>query len=406
MPKKKQTKKPTKNDGKITKKKYIKTKIIGGQMIQMLTLKDKLEYLKDCLKKAVSTTDNVEIPHDYFKLYRIISNLEGNYNDDIVFEKFNSIVYKWSRFSECLKYILLCLYDHDEYNSYTLLKLKYGNDTTQEKPTTKTFDSLDISYEKAYELETNALSYYFKYKNILNDFIKNIISVADAVVDAGDAGDAGDAVVDAVVDADSSSDDPGGAPRGTTVAPEGQGEAAPEGQREVAPEGQGGVVQVEVAPPEAEGTTSPEAGQQSEFNGGFGIPFPKFTQQNAAMNHEESEKLFFETYWFQIYNEGIVLLTIDDITNTKHTLKVFKSVDKVEEILYTPEAIIEFFNTKTEILIIRRYKSVLTSTDYDWDCMIQLMYKLVNIFIYNIEDYKKAIQTQLDTNLKTQGKTF
>ena len=124
MPKKKQTKqtkKPAKNDGKITKKKYIKTKIIGGKMIQMLTLQEKLEYLKDCLKKAVSTTDNVEIPHDYFKLYRIISNLEGNYNDDIVFEKFNSIVYKWSRFSECLKYILLCLYDHDEYNSYTLL---------------------------------------------------------------------------------------------------------------------------------------------------------------------------------------------------------------------------------------------------------------------------------------------
>ena len=48
MPKKKQTKqtkKPAKNDGKITKKKYIKTKIIGGQMIQMLTLKTLNEKL-------------------------------------------------------------------------------------------------------------------------------------------------------------------------------------------------------------------------------------------------------------------------------------------------------------------------------------------------------------------------
>lgn len=396
MPKKKQTKqtkKPAKNDGKITKKKYIKTKIIGGKMIQMLTLHEKLDFLKDCLKKAVSTTGNVEIPHDYFKLYSIISNLQGNYNDDIVFEKlkFDNIIHKGSSIYECLKNILLCLYDHDDYNSYTLLKLQYGDKATaQEKPTTKTFEFLDISHEKANELSTKSESYYTIYRKILEKFIKKIISVADAPPASGDG----------VVDADSSSDDPDGAPGGQReVAPEAPG--APGGEEGGAPGGEeGGAPGGEVQAAEEQEAAAEGTEQRSQFNGGFGIPFPKFTQQNAAITQDEREQDIFKTGMFQIYDEGIVLLTIDDKTNTKHTLKVFKSVDKVEDILDTPEAIINFFNTKKAILIIRRYNSNLTSTDYDWDCMIQLMYKLVNILIKNIDDYKKAIQTQLETNLK------
>ena len=91
MPKKKQTKqtkKPAKNDGKITKKKYIKTKIIGGQMIQMLTLKtlnEKLIYLKDCLVNTTTATDNL---NDKFKHLKITDD-SVSYDSDLLKEKSN-----------------------------------------------------------------------------------------------------------------------------------------------------------------------------------------------------------------------------------------------------------------------------------------------------------------------------
>ena len=409
MPKKKQTKqtkKPAKNDGKITKKKYIKTKIIGGKMIQLLTLNEKLEYLKDCLKKAVSTLDSVDVPHDYFKLYRIISNLQEDYNDDIVFKKieFSSIFYKESSFDNCLKYILLCLSDHDEYNSYTLLKLRCADNISYEKPITNTFEFLDISDDRMDELEKNASSYYLKYKSFLEDFIKNIISVA---TDADPAAD------DGVVGDDADSDNVVGDDTVRETAPTTLSESAssPTTLSESASSPttlSATPVTLGTAVPKVTGvgtyndrqfgtdrqfSTGPQFGTYRRFSTG-----PQFA--GAQDQKAESEKIFFETSMFQIYNEGIVLLTIDDITNTKHTLKVFKSVNKVAITLSETDAIIQFFNTNNDILIIRRYNSNLATTYYQWDCMIQLMYKLVNILLDNIDDYKKAIQTQLETNLK------
>ena len=375
MPKKKQTKqtkKPAKNDGKITKKKYIKTKIIGGQMIQMLKLKDKLEYLKDCLINATTATVTFE---DVFKHYKITDSVS-----DISDLKEYSYVYDNETigyFDNCLKRILLCLYNHDEYNSYALLDKAFQvfNNKRNEKIPAK-FKTVAITEEKEQELSTKSDLYFEKYKNFLDYFIKKIISVADPppviVVEALD-----------------------GEPRGTReeTVPEGQGapEVAPD-EKASEVTGQGGVApEVTEQPSKSEGV----------FNGGLGNPFSLLSTSKTAITQYEREQDIFKTGMFQIYDEGIVLLNIDDIYHTDHTLQVFKSVDKVEKTINEKDEIITFFNTNNEVLIIRRYKSDITSTDYyELECRIQLMYKLVKILLDNINLYDEALKEQLETNLK------
>ncbi len=375
MPKKKQTKqtkKPAKNDGKITKKKYIKTKIIGGQMIQMLKLKDKLEYLKDCLINATTATVTFE---DVFKHYKITDSVS-----DISDLKEYSYVYDNETigyFDNCLKRILLCLYNHDEYNSYALLDKAFQvfNNKRNEKIPAK-FKTVAITEEKEQELSTKSDLYFEKYKNFLDYFIKKIISVADPppviVVEALD-----------------------GEPRGTReeTVPEGQGapEVAPD-EKASEVTGQGGVApEVTEQPSKSEGV----------FNGGLGNPFSLLSTSKTAITQGEREQDIFKTGMFQIYDEGIVLLNIDDIYHTDHTLQVFKSVGKVEKTINEKDEIITFFNTNNEVLIIRRYKSDITSTDYyELECRIQLMYKLVKILLDNINLYDEALKEQLKTNLK------
>lgn len=375
MPKKKQTKqtkKPAKNDGKITKKKYIKTKIIGGQMIQMLKLKDKLEYLKDCLINATTATVTFE---DVFKHYKITDSVS-----DISDLKEYSYVYDNETigyFDNCLKRILLCLYNHDEYNSYALLDKAFQvfNNKRNEKIPAK-FKTVAITEEKEQELSTKSDLYFEKYKNFLDYFIKKIISVADPppviVVEALD-----------------------GEPRGTReeTVPEGQGapEVAPD-EKASEVTGQGGVApEVTEQPSKSEGV----------FNGGLGNPFSLLSTSKTAITQDEREQDIFKTGMFQIYDEGIVLLNIDDIYHTDHTLQVFKSVGKVEKTINEKDEIITFFNTNNEVLIIRRYKSDITSTDYyELECRIQLMYKLVKILLDNINLYDEALKEQLKTNLK------
>ena len=317
MPKKKQTKqtkKPAKNDGKITKKKYIKTKIIGGQMIQMLTLKtlnEKLIYLKDCLVNTTTATDNLK---DKFKHLKITDD-SVSYDSDLYSDLLKEKSYEYTEkekteFDNCLKWILLCLYDHDEYDSYALLDkaFKEFNVMRQEKIPEK-FKTVVISTEKEQTLLTKSDLYFEKYKNFLNNFINKIISVANS-----------------------------------------NGE-------------QGGVVQEEKVDP----------GQKN-----------------------------FESSMFDIYSKGIVLLNIDGTEDAgNHTLQVFNIVGNVNNTYnIKKEDIISFFNTNNEVLIIRRYNNNNKTDYYELECRIQLMYKLVNILIGNIDEYKKAIQTQLDKSLK------
>ena len=317
MPKKKQTKqtkKPAKNDGKITKKKYIKTKIIGGQMIQMLTLKtlnEKLIYLKDCLVNTTTATDNLK---DKFKHLKITDD-SVSYDSDLYSDLLKEKSYEYTEkekteFDNCLKWILLCLYDHDEYDSYALLDkaFKEFNVMRQEKIPEK-FKTVVISTEKEQTLLSKSDLYFEKYKNFLNNFINNIISDANS----------------------------NGEPRG--------------------------VVQEEKVDP----------GQKN-----------------------------FESSMFDIYSKGIVLLNIDGTEDAgNHTLQVFNIVGNVNNTYnIKKEDIISFFNTNNEVLIIRRYNNNNKTDYYELECRIQLMYKLVNILIGNIDEYKKAIQTQLDKSLK------
>jgi hypothetical protein len=395
MPKKKQTKqtkKPAKNDGKITKKKYIKTKIIGGQMIQMLTLNQKLDFLKECLKKYVSYI-NLNTGIGYFLYYSNDETIKRPFNN-LFLEKFKPHNQTVKDFIGHLQFILLCLYNHDNYDSYTLLKLYYKDHFKSDKNIL--FDTIEIDEEKKTILLADALRYYNKYVDLLNGFINKIISVANPSVTVAEAPDPGGAL---------SVDDPDGA----------QGGEEPRGQGEGGERGAGAAPRVEEGaapgPPLVQGVEEEAAGGrqgggepggvEGEALGGggqrggvFGIPF---TQKKP--NQEKSEKKIFETSMFNIYNDGIILLTIDK-DEAYYNLKVFKSIDEKEDDEKSDEReIIKFLNDNQDSLIIRRYKNP-ENDNHVYDCQIQLMYKLVNILIKNIDDYKKAIQTQLETYLK------
>ena len=365
MPKKKQTKqtkqtkKPTKNDGKITKKKYIKTKIIGGQMIQMLTLQQKLDFLKDCLKKYVYNI-NFNTGSEYFQYYLDDETINRPFNDYFL-EKFKPHDEKVKDFIGHLQFILLCLYNHYNYDSYTLLKLYYKDYFKSDQ--NNLFDTIEIDNEKKEKLESEASTYYKKYVDLLNGFINKIISVANPSVTVAEAPDPGGAL---------SVDDPDGAQGGEETG--GQGEGGERGE---------GVAQ----------------GGEQQRGGVFGIPSQLlYTQPKTAISPEESEKKIFETSMFKIYNDGIVLLTIDE--EEAYNLKVFKSIDNKEgDDISDEQGIINFLNNNKDSLIIRIYKNP-ENNNHFYDCQLQLMYKLVNILIKNIDDYKKAIQTQLETNLK------
>jgi len=318
MPKKKQTKqtkKPAKNDGKITKKKYIKTKIIGGgKMIQLLTLNEKLDFLKECLKKYVFFI-NSNTGNGYFQYYENIIS-KRPFTDNFL-DKFNSHGEDVISFISNLQFILLCLYDHDNYDSYTLLKIYYEMHFVSDRD--KLFDTITIDEEKKEKLELEASTYYNKYVNLLNDFINKIISVDNPSVE------------------------------------------------------------------EVEGVAD-------------------VVEKKITITQDEREQNLFNTHMFKIYTNGIVLLTIDE--KEAYNLKVFKSIDNKDgDEISNKQKIINFLNDNRDSLIIRIYKNP-DNDNHFYDCRLQLMYKLVNILIYNIDNYKYALKTQLETNLKTQGKTF
>lgn len=315
IPKKKQNKKPAKNDGKITKKKYIKTKIIGGgKMIQLLTLNEKLDFLKECLKKYVFFI-NSNTGNGYFQYYENIIS-KRPFTDNFL-DKFNSHGEDVISFISNLQFILLCLYDHDNYDSYTLLKIYYEKHFVSD--TQKLFDTITIDEEKKEKLELEASTYYNKYVNLLNDFINKIISVDNPSVE------------------------------------------------------------------EVEGVAD-------------------VVEKKITITQDEREQNLFNTHMFKIYTNGIVLLTIDE--KEAYNLKVFKSIDNKDgDEISNKQKIINFLNDNRDSLIIRIYKNP-DNDNHFYDCRLQLMYKLVNILIYNIDNYKYALKTQLETNLKTQGKTF
>ena len=369
MPKKKQTKqtkKPAKNDGKITKKKYIKTKIIGGgKMIQMLTLKEKLDFLKECLKKHVYNI-NFNTGSEYFQYYLSdeTSNSIRPFNDYFLdnFKSHNKTV---QDFLSHLQFILLCLYDHDNYDSYTLLKIYYKNHFNSDQ--NKLFDTIEIDEGKKTILESEAFTYYNKYVNLLNDFILKIISVANG---------------DGAADLDSTD---------TNAVPDG----ASRGQEEVAGRQEGVGPKREV---EGVAEVAPGEGQGRRRGGGFGIPEQLLYAQPKTAIAPEEEQNIFETGMFDIYNDGIVLLTIDK--EEAYNLKVFKSIDnKEDDEISDKQKIINFLNDNKDSLIIRIYKTP-ENDNHFYDCQIQLMYKLVNILIDNIKLYEDALQDQLKTNLK------
>jgi len=315
IPKKKQNKKPAKNDGKITKKKYIKTKIIGGgKMIQLLTLNEKLDFLKECLKKYVFFI-NSNTGNGYFQYYENIIS-KRPFTDNFL-DKFNSHGEDVISFISNLQFILLCLYDHDNYDSYTLLKIYYEKHFVSD--TQKLFDTITIDEEKKEKLELEASTYYNKYVNLLNDFINKIISVDNPSVE------------------------------------------------------------------EVEGVAD-------------------VVEKKITITQDEREQNLFNTHMFKIYTNGIVLLTIDE--KEAYNLKVFKSIDNKDgDEISNKQKIINFLNDNRDSLIIRIYKNP-DNDNHFYDCRLQLMYKLVNILIDNIDNYKYALKTQLETNLKTQGKTF
>lgn len=315
IPKKKQNKKPAKNDGKITKKKYIKTKIIGGgKMIQLLTLNEKLDFLKECLKKYVFFI-NSNTGNGYFQYYENIIS-KRPFTDNFL-DKFNSHGEDVISFISNLQFILLCLYDHDNYDSYTLLKIYYEMHFVSDRD--KLFDTITIDEEKKEKLELEASTYYNKYVNLLNDFINKIISVDNPSVE------------------------------------------------------------------EVEGVAD-------------------VVEKKITITQDEREQNLFNTHMFKIYTNGIVLLTIDE--KEAYNLKVFKSINIKEDYeISNKQKIINFLNDNRDSLIIRIYKNP-DNDNHFYDCRLQLMYKLVNILIDNIDNYKDALKTQLETNLKTQGKTF
>jgi len=315
IPKKKQNKKPAKNDGKITKKKYIKTKIIGGgKMIQLLTLNEKLDFLKECLKKYVFFI-NSNTGNGYFQYYENIIS-KRPFTDNFL-DKFNSHGEDVISFISNLQFILLCLYDHDNYDSYTLLKIYYEMHFVSDRD--KLFDTITIDEEKKEKLELEASTYYNKYVNLLNDFINKIISVDNPSVE------------------------------------------------------------------EVEGVAD-------------------VVEKKITITQDEREQNLFNTHMFKIYTNGIVLLTIDE--KEAYNLNVFKSINIKEDYeISNKQKIINFLNDNRDSLIIRIYKNP-DNDNHFYDCRLQLMYKLVNILIDNIDNYKYALKTQLETNLKTQGKTF
>ncbi len=430
MPKKKQTKqtkKPVKNDGKITKKKYIKTKIIGGgKMIQMLTLKEKLGYLKDCLDKSVEAT-NIYLPQ-YFKIFKVFDN-ELSFNETTFFKKVGPLKEEQKNYAIITRFILLCLYDHDDYNSYTLLKEYYislysTNSITQNIPI---FETLKISEEKKTELLEKAAKYYINYKEKLDNFINKIISLATG--DGVDTRASPSALLPETGESDGEALVSTSASSASSASPSALLPETGESDGEA-------LVSTSASSPASPSALLPETGESdgeavresaalevTEFNEKNDRQFsadpqfissgrkfssdPKFSSGRKFGGAQDqkagSEEKFFETSMFEIYSDGIVLLTIDDQNDT-HTLKVFPRLDtldsKQHHYFAEKDAIINFFNTKKEFLIIRRYKDDLTNKDYLYDCQLQLMYKLVNILIENINKYEEALKTQLQTNLK------
>jgi hypothetical protein len=391
MPKKKQNKKPAKNDGKITKKKYIKTKIIGGKMIQLLTLEEKLKYLKECLVQNAMTLG------DHFKFFKIIDSVYENdnsyfdYSIPVVSEK------NISDFDNCLKYILLCLSDHDDYNSYALLtKLK----KIPEQP--ELSETVDISEDKNSELLTKSELYFNKYKNFLEDFINKVVN--------SDTGSDVDTIASIAFSTGPQFADVDTRASRASLPETGESDEARNilNTRASLPETGESDEASDSFNTRASRASLPESGESDEASDSFNTrasrasrAFTSPQYAGAQGQQAESEENFFETSMFQIYTDGIVLLTIGDNNRTNHTLKVFKGINKKKDTeISGKDAIIDFFNTKEDILIIRRYYYDSNNEDYYWDCRIQLMYKLVNILIENIDKYKIAIETQLQTNLK------
>ena len=319
----------------------------------------------------------------YFLYYSNDETIIRPFNNYFL-EKFKPHNEKVKDFIGHLQFILLCLYNHDNYDSYTLLKLYYKDHFKSDKNIL--FDTIEIDEEKKTILLADALRYYNKYVDLLNGFINKIIYVANPSVASAEAPDPGGAL---------SVDDPDAQPG--VEEPRGQGEGGERGEGEVAREGEGVAPGPPLVPGAQEGAAGGRQGVEAEQQRGgvFGI---SFTQPKTAISPEEEQNIF-DSSMFNIYNDGIILLTIDK-DEAYYNLKVFKSIDEKEDDEKSDEReIIKFLNDNQDSLIIRIYKNP-ENDNHVYDCQIQLMYKLVKILLDNIPKYNEALQEQLETNLK------
>ena len=165
-PKQKQNKKPTHNAGKITKKKLKKPKFIGAEKkkISELSIKEKLEFLKDCLKntihgdlKAILYTVNVSVLKNF-------PTYTGGYID---------------MFKIVIKCVLLCLINNStnskykdivqSNNSYLLLKKICPDGKCK---SSIDFESVEISDSIETELNDIADKYYDTFKTCVSKIVK------------------------------------------------------------------------------------------------------------------------------------------------------------------------------------------------------------------------------------------
>ena len=103
------------------------------------------------------------------------------------------------------------------------------------------------------------------------------------------------------------------------------------------------------------------------------------------------------SYICDIYN-GIVLLTVSS-NNTKlivydkkpFTSRVLNDKPSTSEVITDSKKIVEFFKNNKNYLIIKKYDGDIKNCIYD--CMMQIIYKIVSVLILYIKKYKQYLTT-------------
>jgi hypothetical protein len=248
----------TKQMPKNTKKKLKNTKIIGGKNIAAFTLREKLEllsnisltYLHSYIEKLVkhNIIGETSIADDVIKDY---INFKPNYTFTYTTNVYNFI-----------KYVLLCLDDHDDI-SYLLLKKKNEN----VKNYSAIFDDDGDIQDEAVLLQ-KAGEYYTTFKTLVENLVENIEKT------------------------------------------------------------------------------------------------------------EETNDTKFKDYMYDIYSDGIILLTAGN-DDSVHNLKQYKKNSTETEIT----EIVDFFKEKRDCLIIKKDMNDASNDNYLYDCMLQIINKLARTLL-------------------------